>query len=387
MLVIAVAAAGCDRQPNAGSGGPGPGGAAGADQAPVVTAVHPVVRRVAAWDEYPGRIEASETVEVRARVSGYIAETPMVEGKLVEAGERLFLIDARPYQAELDRANAEVARTQSAERYASSELKRVTELQPTGAATGRELFTAQQNAEQATAAVAAAKATAETARLNVEWCTVTAPIKGRVGRRLVTKGNLIGGGGGAAATSGGAGANASAAGGGGGGTLLTTITAIDPVYCYIDVDERTVRRYQEMVRAGVRASAREGSMEAFLSVGSENAFTHKGRIDFVDNRIDPGTGTISARGVFENRGPDGQPGDLLPGYYARLRVPGRPEHDATLVPEVAIGSTLAQQHVLVAGPDGLVGLKPITPGEVQGGLREVDGVGPGDVVIVNGLAA
>lgn len=278
---------------------------------------------------------------------------------MVEPGDLLFVIDDRPYQAELARAQAELAQAQAQQRFAANDLQRLERLRQSAAAAELELLEARRAAEQADAAVAAAKAAVEIARLNVEWCQVRAPIAGRIGRRLVTVGNLISGGQGQA-------------------TLLTTITSLDPIYCYFDVDERSLRRYQRLVRVGARPSASRLPVE--LTLVDETEFRHRGYVDFVDNRLDPATGTITMRGVFPN--PTRQ---LLPGFFARVRLPAREAFEATLVPEEAVGTNLAQQYVLVVDAENQVRMRPVTTGKTYFGLREVQGVRPTDRVIVKGL--
>lgn len=345
---LLLSAIGCDRSNQANQALPPP---------PAVTFVHPIQQQVTEWDEYPGRLESPDEVLVRARVNGFIIDAPFVEGAIVEKDKPLFLIDPRPYQADLARTNADLERAQAQQRFAQSDYERLS--QAGNAASGRELSNAKQTLDAAVAAVNAAKAAVDTAKLNVEWCTVTAPIKGRVGQKLVTVGNLV---------------NASQA------TELTSIRSLDPIYCYIDVDERTVMRYQRQIAAGSRPSARETRVVAQLSIAGENDFRYEGYIDFINNQIQPGTGTIRVRGNFPN--PTYQ---LLPGQYVRMRIPGRSPHVATLVPEAAIGSTLAQEFVMVVGANDVVEQRPVTGDAVFQGLREVEGVTPADRVIVTGL--
>ena len=329
---------------------------------PAVTVSRPIVREVTEWDEYPGRLAAVETVNVQARVSGFIDRAPFNEGALVKQGDLLFVIDPRPYQAELDRVQAQSAQAEAQLKQAQGEFERIAPLKGTGAASEIDIFNARQRVEAAKAAGAAAQAAVKTAQLNIEWCEVHAPIAGRTGRKNVTPGNLVTGGTSQA-------------------TLLTTITAVDPVYCYVNVDENTVRRYQQMIRQGRRVSVRAGGkLFAQLAVGEESDFTRDGHIDFVDNQIDPETGTIRVRGVFAN--PDGT---LIPGFYARLRVPGEGPYRATLVPEFAIGATLAQQHVLLVGADDTVMVHPVVAGGMFDGLRAVEGLSADARVVVAGI--
>lgn len=353
-LAALAVGGGCDRsgagQPQAQAGG-----------APPVSVFKALQREVSEWDEYPARLEAIDNVEVRARVSGFIEDAPFTESDLVEKGATLFLLDARPYQAELDRATADVAKFEAQRAYAQSDYEKVTSLQPSGAASGREQLNAKQTLDTAAAAVASAKAAVETARLNVEWTKVVAPIKGRVGKKLVTRGNLVNGGTGQT-------------------TLLTTITSIDPIYCSFDVAESTVRKYQQMAKDKTRPSARDVKLPTEVAIGTERDYAYRGVLDFIDNRIQTGTGTINVRATIANPGHD-----LLPGFYARARVPGRSAYAATLIPPVAVGSTLAEQYVLVVGPDGVVQQKTVTLGEIFDGLQAVEGIHPGDPVIVSGL--
>ncbi|MGE5610217.1 MAG: efflux RND transporter periplasmic adaptor subunit [Bacillota bacterium] len=328
---------------------------------PVVSVSRPLQQVVADWDEYPGRLAATDTVDLRARVGGFIEQANFDEGVIVNQGDVLFVIDVRPYQADLDRAEASLAQAQAQQRYAASEFARIEPLQKTGAVAELQYLNARQALETANAAIASAQAAVETARLNVEWCRVTAPIRGRVGRKLVTPGNLI-------------------TGGTAQGTLLTTIVTLDPIYCYADVDERTVLIYQQLVRERARPSGRSNVLPAQLAVGDQPDFRYQGHIDFVNNVITPGTGTISIRGVFANH--DGR---LLSGFYARMRILRRAAHEALLVPEEAVGSTLAQRYVLVVGSDGVVQYRQVTPGKSFGNLREVEGISPTDRIVVNGL--
>ena len=311
-----------------------------------------MVREVTDWDVYTGRLAAPEAVDVRARVSGYIQSATFNQGSIVKQGDPLVVIDPRPYQADLAAAQAEVQRAEAQQRYASSEFERVSGLRKTGALTRAGVLPVapERRGGRGGARGGAGAGREREAQRRVD--AVTAPIGGRVGRRLVTQGNLI-------------------TGGTTGATLLTTITATDPVYCYVDVDEHNVRRYQAMVRAGMRVSARREKIPAQLALLDEPDFTHDGVIDFVDNRIDPGTGTIVARGVFPN-----PTGELLPGFFARMRIYARQPYLAMLVPEVAVGTNLSQQFVLTVTPDDIVHYTNVRGGNVYGNLRAARGSSP-----------
>lgn len=329
---------------------------------PRVEVAAPLVREVVDWDEYTGRLRAVESVEVRPRVSGYLESIHFEDGEIVEVGELLFVIDARPYQAVLAGARADLARAQARVELARLERKRAARLLE-GQTISRDEFdrraTAERNLE---AEVQAAAAAVEVARLDVEFTEVRAPIRGRAGDRTVDVGNLIGGG---TAES----------------TLLTTIVSLDPVYCYFDADERAVLKYMRMGHSGERISGREMAHPLLLSLADEDGFPHVGRLDFIDNRIDPSTGTMRARGVFGN--PDLL---LVPGLFGRVRIAGSGRYRGLLIPDRALGTDQTQQFVYVVKPDGTVEYRVIQPGPRVGGLRIVrEGIGVEDRVVVNGL--
>lgn len=353
-LLALATLAGCDRQ----SGAAGPP----APPPPTVTVAHPVERTVAETDEYTGRLEAAETVEVRARVSGFIDSAPFEEGSVVKAGDLLFEIDPRPFQAEADRAAAEVTRAQAQLARDTSELARLESIRG-GAVNEKEIQDARYNKSASEAALAAAWAAMESARLNVQFTRVTAPIGGRISRKYVTPGNLISGG-----------------GAGGSATLLTTITSLDPIYAYIEADERAVLKYQRLSREKRRQTARETKIPAYLALADEEDFRHQGYIDFVDNRLDPETGTLRARASFSNAD-----GFFTPGLFARVRIPGSNPYPAVLVADEAIGADQAERFVLVVGPDDVVQRRPVTVGAAFEGLHVVEGVRPDEWVVVNGL--
>lgn len=354
MMVVGLACcAGCERSAAQQMAAPPP---------PVVTVAHPVWREVAELDEYTGRLEAAAAVDVRARVSGFIDSAPFEEGSVVKVGTLLFVIDPRPFQAEVDKAAADVDRAKAQVELTSSELKRLEKLSG-GSATEKEILDARYNKAAADAMLASARAELESANLNLQFTRVTAPIAGRISRKLVTEGNLITGGGTA-----------------GPATLLTTITSLDPIYCYVDADERAVLKYQRLSREKKRKSAREARIPAYLALVDEPTFSHEGYIDFVDNRLDPATGTLKARASFRNTD-----GYFTPGLFARLRVPGSTPYPATLVADEAVGTDQAQRFVLVANKDNVVEYRPVNVGVLFEGMRVVEGVRTDEWVIVNGM--
>ncbi len=328
---------------------------------PTVTVARPIQQEVVEWDEYTGHLEAAEFVEVRARVSGPITSAPFQAGAIVQKGDVLVEIDVRSFQADLDSRIAEEARAAAQVKLAEIELNRILDMPP-AAAVPIERERAEAALSEARAVLAGAKAAVESARLLVEWCRITAPISGRVSRRYIDPGNMI-------------------TGGSGTGTLLTTIASIDPIYCYIDADERAVLKYQRLAREKKRVSARDAQIPFLMQLADETDFSHEGVVDFVDNRIDPMTGTIRGRGVLANQG-----GFLTPGFFARVRIPGSGPYVATLVPDSAVVADQNQRLLYVVGTSDLVEMRPVKLGSLFGELRAIEsGISTNDRVIVNGI--
>jgi len=331
---------------------------------PVVSVVQPVEREVVEWDEYIGRLESPATVEIRARVSGYLDKVHFKEGKPVKKGDLLVTIDPRPYQAEFDRADAEYERTQSQAELAKNDFERAKRLILTKAISDEDLDTKAKNYSTILAAVRSAKAAADLARLNLGFTEIRAPIDGRISSALITEGNLVSGG-----------------VSGAGASLLTTLVSLDPLYCYGSADERAILKYIRLSREGKRDSARDFDIPAEMQLADETGFPHKGHMDFVDNRVDPNTGTLRARGVFPN--PDHS---LSPGFFARLRIPGSGKYPALLIPDRALGSDQAQKFVYVVNSEKKVEFRPVKIGPMIDGLRVVkEGLKPGQQIIAEGL--
>jgi RND family efflux transporter MFP subunit len=327
---------------------------------PKVTVAQPQMGMVTNWDEYPGHIEAVETVEVRPKVAGYIESIHFEDGAEVKAGDLLFVIDPRPFQADLERAKAERLRAETRAELARNDLKRAEILKGTKAISDEELDTRQQAVREAEAALAAAKAAESSAQLNLDYSSVKAPINGRIGRGLVTIGNLVQGGGMVP------------------GTLLATLVSLDPVYCSFDADELAFNRYR---LPRIRGGEKQIPIPCELALVGENGFPHRGEIDFFDNQVDARTGTIRVRGTFAN--PDHA---LLPGMFAKVRVLAGPPVEAMLVPAVAVGSDQGNKFVLVVNQDNVVEPRPIEIERQHGALRVVTkGLTLTDRVIVNGL--
>jgi multidrug efflux system membrane fusion protein len=319
---------------------------------------------VVEWDEFQGRLEPVGTVEVRARVSGYLQSVNFKDGSEVKKGDLLFVIDPRPYQADFDRAQADLLQAQTRLDLAVNEESRSLRLLKSRAVSEEEADSRSKARRTAEAALQSARASMETAQLNLDYSRVTAPIDGRIGRRLITEGNLVNGNQGQA-------------------TLLATIVSQDPIYCYFDADEAYVLKYQQLAREGKGVKLRDGKMVCQLELVSESGFPHEGLLDFVDNRVDSSTGTLRVRGVFPNPGPDRA---LQAGFFARVRVPGSAKYSALLIPDEAVGTDQAQKFVLVVNAQDTLEYKIVKLGPLSDGLRVVrEGIQPDDWVVVNGL--
>jgi len=352
-LVLAIVIAGCERKKPQVAAAP-----------PVVSVMQPVQREIVEWDEYIGRLESPETVELRARVSGYLDKVHFKEGKEVKKGDLLFTIDQRPYRAEFDHAEAEYQRASSQTELAKNDAERAKRLIGTKAISEEDYDTKLKTYLAAQATEKSAKATLESARLNLEFTQIRAPISGRISRAAVTEGNLV-----------------SSGVAGSGATLLTTLVSLDPLYLYGDADERAILKYLQLRREGKRVSARDEQIPAEMGLANETGFPHKGYIDFVDNRVDPTTGTTRARGVFSNADHS-----LSPGFFGRIRIPGSGKYPALLIPDRALGSDQAQKFAYVVNGEKKVEFRPVKIGPIVDGLRVVkEGLKPGEQIIVEGL--
>lgn len=332
---------------------------------PVVTVALPVQKRIMEWDEFVGRLASPKTVELRARVSGYLDKVHFKEGTDVKENDLLFTIDPRPYQAIVDRAQAELERASTHAELAASEAKRAEGLVASRAISAEDFEQKVKTKVEAQASVRGAEAALATAKLDLEFTQVRAPIAGRISDARVREGNLIIGGNTDSATS------------------LTTIVAVDPIYCYIDVDERSSLKYRQLYREGKRESALFGEVDTQMGLANEEGFPHKGKMDFVDNEISPTTGTIRTRAVFPNK-------DHLmsPGFFARVRVPGSGEYQAVLIRDSAIGSDQGRPYVFVVDKDEVAHFRSIVTGPLEDGLRVVkEGLKPDERIVVNGLLA
>jgi len=329
---------------------------------PKVTVAPALSRDVTEWDEFTGRLEAVTTVELRPRVSGYIDAVRFVEGAMVRRGDLLFEIDARAFQAEVDRLRAELSRARATVQRAGSELQRAERLGRENAMSREERERRASFERESAAQVGSVEAALRAAELNLEWTRVTAPIGGRVGRAIVKQGNLV-------------------SSGPSDATLLTTIVSLDPIYASFDADEQTFLRYLALTREGKRGSARQADFRIQLALGTDQGFPREGKLNFLDNRIDPATGTIRVRTIFRNADHS-----LTPGSFVRLRLPGAAAHRGVLIQDRAIGTDLDKRFVLVVTSDRVVQYRAVTLGPLIDGLRLVrKGVNPGDLLIVDGL--
>ncbi|SFC54904.1 RND family efflux transporter, MFP subunit [Bosea sp. CRIB-10] len=330
--------------------------AQGAPPAPPVTVATPLAKRVTNWDEFTGRFEASDQVEVRARVSGFLDSVHFRDGDLVKSGDLLFTIDQRPYKLAVDAARAEVARAKAQVDLNQNEVERAEALTQNRTITARDIDQRRANLNGAIASQQAAEANLKTAELNLEWTQVRAPLAGRVSNRRVDQGNLI-------------------AGGQSGATLLTTIVAVDPIKFVFDASEADYLRYSQS------QDLRKPGTPVRVRLSSETKWDREGKIDFVDNALNARSATIRTRAVFPN--PDGL---LTPGTFGRLRLFAG-EADALLVPDSVIVSDQANKIVLTVGAENKVVPKPVQLGAISDGLRVITkGLEPGDKVIVTGIA-
>ncbi len=324
--------------------------------APVLT------RNITDWDEYTGRFQAIDSVELRPRVSGYIDQVLFREGQAVKKGDTLIIIDPRPYRADYDRARAELVLARAQRELAGLEAERVHNLKDSGAVSQEEFDERTSTLNQREANVAAAQAALDTAALNLSFTKVQAPVDGRTSRAEVTRGNLV-------------------TGGNNGGTLLTTIVSIDPIYVYFEGDENAYLRYEELARSGARPSSRSVPNPVRVGLANEEGFPHHGRMDFVDNQLNVRTGTIRARAVLPNK-----EGLFTPGLFARVQLLGSTQEQAILIEDRAVGTDQTQNFVLVVGAGNKLEYRSVELGRAHEGLRIVrKGLKPGDVIVVNGL--
>lgn len=329
---------------------------------PKVTVAPPIAKHITTWDEYSGRFEAVESVEVRPRVSGFVDKVHFKDGQIVKAGDPLFTIDPRPFEIAAESARAEIVRAKATVALALSEVERAAPLVKSGAVTERDYTQRSANLSVTEAQLQVAEANLKNAELNLEWTIVKAPISGRISDRKVDIGNLV-------------------IGGAQGTTLLTTIVSLDPIHFLFDVSESDYLRYSRLATSGKRASSRDSSNPVRIRLSDETDWPHEGAMDFVDNQLNPRSGTMRGRALVPNK-------DQLfaPGIFARLRLFGG-EVDALLVPDASIVSDQMKKMIFVVGDDGQVQGRSVTLGPIYEGLRVVTaGIEANDKIIIDGLA-
>jgi multidrug efflux system membrane fusion protein len=331
--------------------------------APTVTVAPPISKRITTWDEYSGRFEAVETVEVRPRVSGFVDKVHFKDGQLVKTGDPLFTIDPRPFEIAVESARAEIARAKATVALAVSEVERAAPLVKSGAVTERDFTQRSANLSVAEAQLQVAEASLKNAELNLEWTVVKAPISGRISDRKVDIGNLV-------------------IGGAQGTTLLTTIVSLDPIHFIFDTSEADYLRYTRLGLAGQRAASQDAASPVRIKLADETGWTHEGRMDFLDNQFNPRSGTMRGRAILANKDQI-----FAPGIFARLRLFAG-EIDALLIPDSAVVSDQMAKIVFVVGDDGVVKAVPVTLGPISEGLRVVrGGISVSDKVVLDGLAS
>lgn len=326
---------------------------------PAVIVDYPIAREVTEYEDFTGRIDAVRTVDLRARVTGYLDKAKFKEGSDIAENDLLFEIDQRPYRAELDRALANVAQARAKLERTNSEHQRALKLLKQRSMSQEEADTYIYNRAEAEAALSGALAMQESAELNLGFTLVTAPFSGRISRRLVDPGNLV---------------RADE-------TILTTIVSLDPIYAYFDIDERTLLRLRRLIHEGKIRSARETEVAVQIGLADEDGYSLTGIINFADNKVDPNTGTLRVRAVLEN------PKKFLsPGLFVRVRVPIGIPHEATLVPEEAIATDQGRKFLYLVDAKDEVVYQPVKIGLQEEKLRVIEsGVTINDRVIVSGL--
>ena len=351
-VLLALGLSGCDDKPVAQA----------AASAPPVAVAQPIRRTVTDWDEFTGRFDAVEEVQVRARVGGFVTGVEFRDGAIVNAGDLLYLIDPRPFEAVAEQADGQLSDARAKAELAKRELDRALTLQQSQNVADSTVDQRRQALQAAKAAQMQAEGLLKAAQLNIEFTHVLAPISGRVGRHLVSVGNLV-------------------QGSEGGSTLLTSIVSLDPIHIYFDMDEATYLKYNRLYFEGKRPSSRENLNPVQVTLTGETRPSHEGKVDFLDNRLDASTGTLRGRAVVPNKDYS-----ILPGQFGRVRLIASAPYEALLIPDTAIATDQSRKIVFVVKEDDTVEARPVTLGPLDEGLRVVrDGLKPEDRVVVNGL--
>lgn len=353
LVAIAMVLAGCDlNEPKTAAASPAP---------PQVVAVAPTVKKITEWDEYTGRFTAVESVQVRARVSGYLTAIHFKDGQLVKEGDLLFTIDQRPFKLAVASTQADVGAAEAALEFARQELSRAAALRPSQTVPERLYDERASGVRQAEARVLTAKAALDRALLDLEFTEIRAPVSGRIDSHKVDVGNLIGGGGIDA-------------------TVLTDIVSLDPIHVVFDVDQNAYLKYVRAARNGTRPSSREAPNPVQIALPDDKGFPHSGTMDFLSNQVDRASATVRARAIVSNQ-------DLVftPGLFARVKLIASGAYDAVLIPDEAIATDQASRVVYVV-KNGKAELRNVTLGPIVDGLRVIrTGITPSDIVVTSGL--
>jgi RND family efflux transporter MFP subunit len=354
IVLLVITLSGCSEKP--------PQQAAAA--APPVTVAQPTKRTVTDWDEFTGRFEAVEEVQVRARVGGFVTSVEFRDGAFVNTGDLLYVIDSRPFEAVAEQADGQLSDARARAELAKRELDRALTLNQTQAVSDSIVDQRRQALQAAKASEMQAEGLLKAAQLNIEFTHVVAPIGGRVSRHLVSVGNLVSG-----------------SDNGGSATLLTSIVSLDPIYIYFDMDEATYLKNNRLYFEGKRPSSRENPNPVQVTLTGETKPSHDGKVDFLDNRLDVSTGTLRGRALIPNKDYS-----ILPGQFGRVRLIGSSPYEALLLPDTAIATDQSRKIVFVVKDDDTVEARPVTLGPLDEGLRVIrEGLKPEDRVIVDGL--
>ena len=354
ILLLGLTLSGCGEKPQQAAAAPPP---------PPVTVAPPVKRTVTDWDEFTGRFQAVEEVQVRARVGGAVTNVEFRDGAIVHAGDLLYVIDARPFEAAAEQADGQLSDARAKAELAKRELDRALTLNQTQAVSDSIVDQRRQALQAAKAAEMQADGALKAARLNIEFTHVLAPITGRVSRHLVSVGNLVQG------------------SDNGGSTLLTSIVSLDPIHVYFDMDEATYQRNNRLYFEGKRPSSRETPNPVQITLVGETKPSHDGKMDFLDNRLDVSTGTLRSRALVPN-----QDLSILPGQFGRVRLIASAPYEALLVPDIAVATDQSRKIVFVVKDDDTVEARAVELGPLDDGLRVIrEGLKAEDRVIVDGL--